>query len=656
MLIGLILLILISYYLTHKIIHAICMAVPIWTLFLYVVTEILSIGSLATQTSLRIVWGSADIAFLFCVLILILKDHRNRKVSAESTNECKISQTKKIIIGNKAEIILAILFVAFSVVMLWLASNIVPYNWDSMTYHLTRILMWAQNRSIGHFAATVKRTVSSPVLGEVVNLHTYLMHGGNDSLFNLLQCFSYLLNILLVYGIARKLKANNIMAGFAAFLFLSTPIAFAESLTTQVDEFSTLWLLIFVFLILDLIKDGEKLQLNSRGIWYLLLLAISAGLGYLAKPSVMIGMFGFTLWLLVVCIQRKETSKTIMIWVVLTSAFALVIILPEIARNICTYGSISDPWQGKGQMVQTIDPRYVFVGFLKNLFFNLPSSYWPNINSFLEKVVYYIAMLLHINADDILISESGRAFSLTVPPDYGCDSAISPVPFVVMILCIVVFLIKCLIKKESIGKVSYTKVSFVLFLVMCAVIRWEPWIGRYQLSYFALICPAIALQLWKLRDKQKWVMISGFLCGIVFMMSSLELQNLFSSNIELLNTMENEPREEAYYYYNSSSYENSYLPLIEAFNIDSPSTVGLYTDEDSYVYPLMKYLIDNGCEVGFITGAGDTIKYDDSSYQPEYIIYLDSALNTIEPIECHGAEYSVYSKIGDTCYILMKNS
>ena len=68
----------------------------------------------------------------------------------------------------------------------------VPYNWDSMTYHLPRIMHWIQNGSINHYSTNIVRQVTSPTFAEVSNMHIYLLSGETDLYVNLLQTFSFI--------------------------------------------------------------------------------------------------------------------------------------------------------------------------------------------------------------------------------------------------------------------------------------------------------------------------------------------------------------------------------------------------------------------------------------------------------------------------------
>ncbi len=34
----------------------------------------------------------------------------------------------------------------------------------------------------------------------------------------------------------------------------------------------------------------------------------------------------------------------------------------------------------------------------------------------------------------------------------------------------------------------------VIFIIFCCLVRWEPYVSRYMISYLALLCPMIAFE------------------------------------------------------------------------------------------------------------------------------------------------------------------
>lgn len=648
---------------------ALCTAVVLWCLTGYVLAELLSAGNHLTATGLRIGWAAAATA---AVLVIVLLCLRKRKVHHSSGKTLKRGEYPE-------GWFLLIPYVLYSAWMLYQALRMVPYHWDSMTYHLTRILMWEQNQSIAHFATTVKRAVSSPVLMEVLNLQVDLLGFGTDSRLNLLQCLSYLLSILLVYSTAREIGIGVRGAAFAASIFLCAPIAVAESMTTQNDLFCTVFLLIFVYEAVRVLNNPSMLTGDDSagrlcaGL-RLLILGGAAGLGYLAKPSIMIGIAVFAAALVVRCCRSSEAKKNVLLWAVCVPGIAFLIIAPEIARNLVTYGALSDPWQGKGQLIHTPDPRLWLVSFLKNLFFNLPSVWWKNASGLMDKIVYFTAYHLGVNADDPAISEFGVAYRLTEPPDYGCDSAISPVPVAAMLTIPVLFLARKILiwaagfraetageperkiihsgeKPDCSGRGSseqaaaariYAACAFLSFILILTFARWEIWVGRYFTAYLALMAPVIALSFRNFGGAfRNGRVLTGFLAGMFAFMSAVEFYGAQEANRSLLQELAGKDRADGYYYYNSSGYGNEYLPLSQWDGWDEVNSVGLCTGEDTYVYPMLCFLREKRIHAEFVNAAGGTDRYEDRTYHPDVVIYIGPYSETSPEIMCHGITYQL---------------
>lgn len=105
-----------------------------------------------------------------------------------------------------------------------------------------------------------------------------------------------------------------------------------------------------------------------------------------------------------------------------------------------------------------------------------------------------------LNAE--VISEDARQFAYWGAPNYGHDTAINPIIVWLLIICIVWTIIRFRkINWKGLYQ-SYPLVAIASFLVFCTVLRWEPFVTRYMLSFLALLCPAIALMLQKQLCKE----------------------------------------------------------------------------------------------------------------------------------------------------------
>ena len=151
----------------------------LWMLFLFALTEGLSVLYALRFRYLFAAWGLLDVV----LLALFAVQWRLSGLSVKSAIREGYTGGRQALREAPGYGVLLL----FGAVVLVLSLITTPYNWDSMTYHLPRIAHWAQNGSVAHYATHILRQISSPVLAEFVNLHVYVLTGQSDILFNLLQ-------------------------------------------------------------------------------------------------------------------------------------------------------------------------------------------------------------------------------------------------------------------------------------------------------------------------------------------------------------------------------------------------------------------------------------------------------------------------------------
>ena len=389
-----------------------------WMVYAFLLTEGLSLFHGITRINLIIAWLVYDLVLFFLII-------RRGQIRFLFRN---IGLSKELFTKNCVLLVLGAASLA-------LAVNTVPYNWDSMTYHLSRIVYWSQNKSVEHYATSIVRQVASPVLAEFVNLHVYVLMNGNDRFVNVLQSASFVTNAVLIYGITKKLCPGQKGAGgLAAFLFMTMPIAFGESLTTQVDEFAALWVLSLVYVLLEYIKPDERFVWDRKTVNDTFYMSVMIAFGYLTKPSVMAAILFLAVWLLLSSIRRKDDHFTVLKLLAVSVMTLGIFMAPEVIRNIYTFHAISAPIAGAKQLVASKNPLYIFINFVKNFAWNFPSIYLKGSTMIPEAVVYKMAKILGVNINDPGISEGGIAFSMVVPRNFGHDKAVNPIIFYAIIL------------------------------------------------------------------------------------------------------------------------------------------------------------------------------------------------------------------------------
>lgn len=592
-----------------------------WTGYMYLLTEILSVFHALNQISVIIGW----IVFQVILFMLYLRLKRKNII----TNEIK---------GIVSFIVKEPVLILIGGFVLILSVITIPYNWDSMTYHLARLNYWRQYQSAAHYSTNIVRQITSPVLAEFVNLHVYVLMNGNDIFLQLLQSISYITNAAILYGISFKLGCRKKLCLLAGFLFMTMPIALGEALTTQVDHFASCWAFVFVYILLDYINADHKFKLNKKTILDTIFMSASIAFAYLAKPSVMFAIFLFAFWLLLVCIQRKEDINIVFKLLIFSVCTMGIILVPEIGRNLYTFHALSDPIAGVRQLVGRKNPRYIFINFLKNFTWNFPNIYWENSSEQLENFVYKTADFLKVEINDPSISEDGKTFAMSMAQDYGHDTAINPIIVFGMISGLMLRLFKRKKSRKNGIARSYLLVVIVSFLLFCAVLRWEPFVTRYMLTYLGLFCPAVSVMLQDFDEKEKNKKLYYAIIGIIIFISTVELAGMIKYHSDMAKyDKADESRISGYFYWQSVSMYPAYLEMQKIVKDNGYKNIGLITSEVSFDYPVFKLLEPYADKIEHVNVDNATNIYEDMEFHPDCIIVLDDS--DAEAILCHEIWY-----------------
>lgn len=612
---------------------ALSAAVVVWTLILFAMTEIFSCFHIIRQLPLLLGWAGVDLCLLCCQWKSI-------------AGRVKQGFSPRFFWERKEWFFLGLIGMA----VLVMALRTVPYNWDSQTYHLPRIMHWAQNGSVEHYATNILRQVSSPVLAEFVNLHVYVLTG-RDLLFNLLQCVSFLLGVFLIYEICGRLGGGRESCFLSALLYLSMPIGFAEALTTQVDLYAALMLLVYVRLLMELIPEDRKLTASRENCGLVVLLSLSVAFGYLIKPSVLFGMLVFAVWLLLVCIRRRDALKEILRLLCCAVPCLLAVLIPEFVRNYHTFHALASAGTGQRQLVGTLQPSYLLINFMKNLVYNLPVRFWKGGSETLAAVVGNMADLLGVELNASSISEDGRVFALHSAGEYRHDMALNPLIVWLFLICIVLLVLRRLLRKGQLTRVQrgFFFSAAASFLVFCMFLRWEPFVSRYMTSYLALLCPLIAVSVQELLRK---ISVRGARCAVFAVLVGCCLAELLGAawyHVDMCRSDKAGMRPVGYFA--SRGTYHAHAELCQAVTERGCRRIGLYMTEDSYEYPLWRMLV-GAEEFEHVGVTNETQSLQRTDFVPDCIIST-LAVDGAQGLVVNGCRYKTEAEFGEGLILLL---
>lgn len=612
-------------------------ATVIWAIELFIVTELLSLFKCVDKIHLVFAWGIVDCCTLFVLVTFLIKKH----IPLLSPFKSGIEFGKKVIKNKKVDLIPYLLFVVLGVLVLAVSIRTVPYNADSLAYHLPRIQMWEQNKTVAHFATPDYRQISSPVLAEFVNLYVYIF-SGNDIFFNLVQSISYVFNSFMVYCIAKRRLLSQRGAFIATFMAMATPIALAEAFNTQVDLFTTVWMMIFAY---EMLALSEKSEIKIReDAFRIIIMGLCMGLGYITKQSVCIEMAVFSIILLIVRMRKKDDFKELIYSIATVLITSLIVVAPEIVRNIFTFGAVAAPQVGKNQLIGTLSPGFLLVNFIKNLLFNLPFSFFEGSQDIVYFIVYAFAGVLHVNLNSEFISECGQPYVINSPTIYTHDMAINPLNVWLLIISTIVMIVSLLKKRRC-----WSGFEWAICLSYCAMLtllRWEPYDTRYQISYLMLIPILVVATLEKVLPENSGKLFAIY--GVIGFICTSSFYNVFRFHANL-STHEAGIRPAGYYAMVGQFREQQ---AISSFiNQKKYSSIGYYYQGIENVYPLNE-MCKSVKHIEYIVFDEYTQRYEDASFEPDAIIWAGEMEN--DKISWHGAEYYPVYEYSD--YHVLQNA
>lgn len=255
-------------------------------------------------------------------------------------------------------------------------------NWDSMTYHLSRIGFWLQNGSIDFFQTYNFRQNSLPPNAEILIMWT-IAFIKSDILAGFVQWIGYLGTLLLVYGIALELGSTRFQSIFASLVWASIPEVMLEATSTQNDLVVAFFLMASIFFMLR--SSGG---LERKGFW---VSGISIGLAVGTKGTSVFALPGIFIAALFLFYKRGNNFRmNLATW--FASAFIGIIIFGSYTyiNNYLYYGY---PFGPKAAGATLTNPN------LANMLSNLYHIFYRFLDTsgipFFEIPVFFNARYFH---------------------------------------------------------------------------------------------------------------------------------------------------------------------------------------------------------------------------------------------------------------------
>ena len=155
------------------------------------------------------------------------------------------------------------------------ASILYPHNWDSMTYHLTRVMYFIQHKNTSIFDANYLYQVVHPVYSSYLNI-AFLMIFNEERSMNFVQYFGGLFAALSVIGISLLISGRLIASFLSGCVFLILTNVNLQMTTTQNDLLMTSFLGCSIYFLLLWIRDRKLIFAFYSCLSFVITLGIKA--------------------------------------------------------------------------------------------------------------------------------------------------------------------------------------------------------------------------------------------------------------------------------------------------------------------------------------------------------------------------------------------
>jgi 4-amino-4-deoxy-L-arabinose transferase-like glycosyltransferase len=539
--------------------------------FIVLVTEFLSLFKSLNLMSIAISWT------LFCLLLcyVLLQDRRGTISVLINYKTLVVDDYRGLNFYEKT-----LLWLILIGLLLLLFQGIIypPNNWDSLTYHMSRIMYWLSNESVEHFPTHIIRHLYQPPFAEFFILNLNLLNG-NDYLSNSVQWLFLVFTVIATWSLLDFFPVNRFYKLLAAILIITIPAVELQSSTTKND------IVCGFFIITALYFTIRTYYEPSLKNFFFLGLAI--GLGVLTKGTAYLFLAPILVLFGIFMLAKLIHTKNLKI---LLRGFLLIFIV--LMLNI---GHYSRNYKIDGNLLH-IDKTE------SKAYTNENRSAKLLISNLLKNAGLHLGYPIHEESDNIIrIIHEKMGYSLNNPDAnyYGMpyevareittheDYATNLIHFILILISFFAALIygfKNLKNNRKLLLLLLIIASQILLFV--GFLKWQPWHTRLHIPIFLLSVTFVIV----VANQLKWfrymlissipLLVYSFCFYFVYNDIRPIITNVkYTKNIHIKEDRFNK------YFANQPQLRNEYSAVLDAIYLNSSKKIGFMLSD--WEYPLL---------------------------------------------------------------------
>lgn len=382
-----------------------------------------------------------------------------------------------------------------------------PNNYDSHTYHLSRIIIWIENKNVNHFPTILFQQLNHNVLGEYLISQTFLLFK-TDRIAFLIQFCAQISTIFSATLLAKNLNKDRSFQLTISLLIVGIPIGIYESTSTQIDYIAAFFVIFFINQIAEIsIKNDNRFQ-------SIIYASLALVLGAFTKYTALLYCFPFSIYFGLKLIKSGKI-KTIGLLLLTGLALFFLIFSSFFMRNYEVFDSILGV-SNTSQLATERIPNLYFswkaglVNFFKNLGLHAGIPF-AQFNSFVDSIIHNMEQLIGFKPNDpsFQLDEYQTRFSLNE------DTAPNTLHFYVGLILLIFGRLSTKFKEHKF-LFTITFLAYLGIFLSSLIFKFQLWSSRTQIPFFILNSFIISQFISEVGKLYKYILVSIFiLYGVV---------------------------------------------------------------------------------------------------------------------------------------------
>ena len=457
----------------------------LFSTFIVFLTEFLSLFKSLNLISDVVAWS------LFSVLLfsfLFYKKTETLKLFKDSKFE--ISKIYKNLLFYEK----ALLFTILLGLSLLLFQGLIypPNNWDSLTYHLSRIMYWISNESVAHFPSHILRHLYQPPLTEYYILHLNLLNG-NDHLSNSVQWLFLVFTIIAVWSLLDISKFSRFYKLFAALLIITIPSVEVQASNTKNDIVCAFFVISTLYFCIKSYRDS-----NFKNF---ILLSLSIGLGMFTKGTAYLFLAPILLFFGLYFIHKIFVKKQyrILLQSLIIPIIILLINFGHFYRNYKIDHDVLniDKVEAKAYSNENMNSKLLLSNLVKNVGLHMGFPFGEEADLYIRKFHNKINIPIN-NAETNYLNIVYSGPVLVSTHEDSVPNTLHLFLILISFIVVVVYSFKKIKKNQQYLVLAFIFLLQVLFFAF--YLKWQPWHTRLHIPIFILSIPLIIIAM----NKAKW--------------------------------------------------------------------------------------------------------------------------------------------------------